>query len=144
MYLLIDVGGTKTLIAIADKRGKVLHSLKFPTITDQKLFTKNLIQQIRSNFALSDITAIGVAMPGIIKKNIHMNFIFSCAHINMVGRNFRKFLHNPLGADTHKLRRNSCADINLGHLTQLLHKFLCTLVNRLRAVKLGVAEVGVY
>lgn len=70
MYLLIDVGGTKTLIAIADKRGKVLHSLKFPTIRDQKLFTKNLIQQIRSNFALSDITAIGVAMPGIIKKNI--------------------------------------------------------------------------
>ena len=70
MYLLIDIGGTKTLLAIADKSGKVLHSFKFPTISDQKLFSKNLIQQIRSNFALSNIKAIGVAMPGIIKRNL--------------------------------------------------------------------------
>ena len=70
MYLLIDVGGTKTLIAIADDSGKVLHSFKFPTITDQKLFSKNLVQQIRSNFALSNIRAIGVAVPGIVKRNI--------------------------------------------------------------------------
>jgi predicted NBD/HSP70 family sugar kinase len=70
MYLLIDVGGTKTLIAIANQSGKVLHSLKFPTITDQKLFSKNLVQQIRSNFALSNVEAIGVAMPGIVKKNV--------------------------------------------------------------------------
>ena len=70
MYLLTDIGGTKTLLAIANQSGKVLHSFKFPTISDQKLFSKNLIQQIRSNFALSGITAIGVAMPGIVKRNL--------------------------------------------------------------------------
>jgi len=70
MYLLIDIGGSKTLIAIANQSGKILHSFKFPTIIDQDLFTKNLIQQIRSNFALSNIIAIGVAMPGIVKRNI--------------------------------------------------------------------------
>ncbi len=97
MYLLIDVGGTKTLIAIANKNGKVLHSLKFPTISEQKLFTKNLIQQIRSNFALSDIEAIGVAMPGIIKRNIAIEMG------NLPWKNFdlAKILKKEFGANTY-------------------------------------------
>ncbi len=69
MYLLIDVGGTKTLLAIANPKGKILHSIKFPTIHDQNIFAKNLVQQIRSNFALSSIEAIGVALPGVVKDN---------------------------------------------------------------------------
>ncbi len=69
MYLLIDVGGTKTLLAIANPKGKILHSIKFPTIHDQNIFAKNLVQQIRSNFALGSIEAIGVALPGVVKDN---------------------------------------------------------------------------
>lgn len=69
MYLLIDVGGTKTLLAIANPKGKILHSIKFPTIHDQNNFAKNLVQQIRSNFALGSIEAIGVALPGVVKDN---------------------------------------------------------------------------
>lgn len=69
MYLLIDVGGTKTLIAIANPKGKILHSIKFPTVHEQNNFAKNLIQQIRSNFALGSIEAMGVALPGVVKDN---------------------------------------------------------------------------
>lgn len=69
MYLLIDIGGTKTLLSIANASGEPLHSVKFPTLADQNLYAKTLLQQIRTNFALSNIEAIGVAVPGIIENN---------------------------------------------------------------------------
>ena len=94
MYLLIDIGGTKTLLSIANQAGELLHSVKFPTLADQNLFAKNLMQQIRTNFALSDIKAIGVAVPGIVENN----------KIKMLGnlpwKNFdiAKLLKDELGA----------------------------------------------
>ncbi|MBR5419304.1 ROK family protein [Candidatus Saccharibacteria bacterium] len=69
MYLCIDIGGTKTLIALVSRKGKILHSVKFPTSTDQKSFYDYLCQQIRVNFVLGEVLAFGVAMPGIVKDN---------------------------------------------------------------------------
>ena len=69
MYLCIDVGGTKTLIALFDNKGKLLHSIKFLTNANQVKFYQALIQQIKVNFVLSGIKAISVAMPGIVKNN---------------------------------------------------------------------------
>jgi predicted NBD/HSP70 family sugar kinase len=94
MYLLIDIGGTKTLLSIANSAGELLHSVKFPTLADQNLYAKTLLQQIRTNFALSDIKAIGVAAPGIVENN----------KIKMLGnlpwKNFdiAKLLKDELGA----------------------------------------------
>jgi predicted NBD/HSP70 family sugar kinase len=94
MYLLIDIGGTKTLLSIANNSGEILHSVKFPTIADQKSYAKTLLQQIRTNFALSDIEAIGVAVPGVVESN----------QIKMLGnlpwQNFdlAKLLKDELGA----------------------------------------------
>ena len=70
MYLCIDIGGTKTLVALVNHRGKILHSIKFETIKDQKLFYEHLLQQIRVNFCVSDVDVISVAMPGIVKDNV--------------------------------------------------------------------------
>ena len=69
MYLCIDIGGTKTLVALVSAQGKILHSIQFATIADQTKFYDALSQQIRVNFALSDVVALGVAMPGIVEKN---------------------------------------------------------------------------
>jgi predicted NBD/HSP70 family sugar kinase len=69
MYLCIDIGGTKTLIALVDKDGKILHSVRFATVADQNIFYASLLQQIRVNFVLSGIKAASIAMPGIIKRN---------------------------------------------------------------------------
>lgn len=69
MYLCIDIGGTKTIIALVNHRGKILHSIKFETIPDQKLFYEHLISQIRINFVASETVAFGVAMPGVVKDN---------------------------------------------------------------------------
>lgn len=69
MYLCIDVGGTKTLIALFDSRGQLLHTVKFLTNANQTKFYQALLQQIKVNFVLSDIKAVSVAMPGIVKHN---------------------------------------------------------------------------
>ena len=69
MYLCIDIGGTKTIIALVNHRGKLLHSIKFETIPDQKLFYERLVEQIRINFVASEVLAFSVAMPGIVKDN---------------------------------------------------------------------------
>ena len=69
MYLCIDVGDTKTLIALVDNRGKLLHSVKFLTNENQTKFYESLLQQIKVNFVLADIKTISVAMPGIVKHN---------------------------------------------------------------------------
>ncbi|MBP5656330.1 ROK family protein [Candidatus Saccharibacteria bacterium] len=69
MYLCIDVGGTKTLIVLFDRKGKLLHSVKFPTNVNQTKFYQSLLQQIKVNFVMSSIKAISVAMPGIVKNN---------------------------------------------------------------------------
>lgn len=69
MYLCIDVGGTKTLIALVDNKGKLLHSIKFLTNENQTKFYESLLQQIKVNFVLADVKAISVAMPGIVKHN---------------------------------------------------------------------------
>ncbi len=69
MYLCIDIGGTKTLVALLDQSGKILHSVRFATVADQNIFYNNLLQQIRVNFVFSNIKAISIAMPGVIKRN---------------------------------------------------------------------------
>jgi len=69
MYLCIDVGGTKTILALVNATGEILHYLQFPTIQDQKKYYNILLQQIRVNFCTSSFKAISIAMPGIIKHN---------------------------------------------------------------------------
>lgn len=70
MYLCIDIGGTKTLISLVNNRGKILHSVKFATSKDQNIFYDQLLDQIRVNFVMSDVKAIAVAMPGVVRDNV--------------------------------------------------------------------------
>jgi predicted NBD/HSP70 family sugar kinase len=69
MYICIDIGGTKTIIALLDHAGKLLHSVRFATIYNQTDFYENLLQQIKINFVMSGVKAISVAMPGPVKNN---------------------------------------------------------------------------
>ncbi len=69
MYLCIDIGGTKTLIALLNAQGKILHSIKFATLYSQSEFYANLLMQIRANFTTGNLKAISVAMPGIVHNN---------------------------------------------------------------------------
>ncbi|MBR3230685.1 ROK family protein [Candidatus Saccharibacteria bacterium] len=76
MYLAVDIGGTKTLIALFSKRGRVLRKLKFQTAQGSKTFLDELAQNL-ARFKRYKIKAIAVAVPGHVRfeqKNYSAKF----------------------------------------------------------------------
>lgn len=65
MFLAIDIGGTKTLIAAFDKRGKKAKSFKFPTSKNQDSFLADLLQNLK-DFQKFPVQKIIIALPGKI------------------------------------------------------------------------------
>ena len=68
MYLAIDIGGTKTLIALFSKRGRVIRRFKFKTARKFNRFLGDL-EVALAEFKKYKITAITVAIPGLVQKN---------------------------------------------------------------------------
>src|SRR3989344_845866 len=67
MYLAVDIGGTKTLLACFDDKGKLLDTVKFPTPTDYKDFLtdfKHYLQFLK----VVNYQAAGVAVPGKLDR----------------------------------------------------------------------------
>ncbi|MDO4747059.1 MAG: ROK family protein [Candidatus Saccharibacteria bacterium] len=73
MYLAIDIGGTKTLIALFSKRGRVLRRIKFKTAQGSKTFIANLVEALE-RFHRYKIKQIIVAIPGTVQKNYSVHF----------------------------------------------------------------------
>ena len=71
MYLTIDIGGTKTLLALFSPHGLCLKRLKFPTDPSPAAYTKSLHEHLRAflphDFCRRHIRAITVAIPGVVK-----------------------------------------------------------------------------
>lgn len=67
MYLGIDIGGTKTLVACLDNQGVIKESHKFPTPHVYTQFLKELAVNV-ANFSTSKFIACGVAAPGSIDR----------------------------------------------------------------------------
>ena len=73
MYLSIDIGGTKTLIALFSKRGRVLRRRKFKTAQGYKTFIRDL-EGYLNDFKKYKVKAIAVAIPGTVQKNYAVKF----------------------------------------------------------------------
>ncbi len=68
MYLAIDIGGTKTLIALFSRRGRVIKRVKFKTAQGYKKFTADLAHHLE-DFKKRKIKTVVVAIPGVVQKN---------------------------------------------------------------------------
>lgn len=73
MYLAIDIGATKTLIALFSRRGRVLRRVKFPTARGAKVFIDDLVRNLEP-FRKYKVRAVVVAIPGIVQKNYTVCF----------------------------------------------------------------------
>ena len=73
MYLAIDIGGTKTLIALFSKRGRVVRRRKFKTAQGSNTFIRELEYNLK-NFKNRKIKEVVVAIPGIVQKNYSVKF----------------------------------------------------------------------
>lgn len=73
MYLSVDIGGTKTLIALFSKHGRVVRKIKFKTADKFDVFVSDLISTL-NEFTKYRIAAITVAIPGVVQKNCSVSF----------------------------------------------------------------------
>lgn len=67
MYLAVDIGGTKTLLACFDDKGKLLDTVKFPTPRDYEDFLSDFKHYLRF-LKVVNYQAAGVAVPGKIDR----------------------------------------------------------------------------
>lgn len=68
LYIGVDVGGTKTLVALFGKSGEILQQLKFPTAKTYPKFIKDLGGALKQVTAGNKIEAICVALPGLLDR----------------------------------------------------------------------------
>ena len=73
MYLAVDIGGTKTLIALFSARGRKLKAVKFPTPLGRADFLTALVAHLR-DFSSRHIRQIVVAIPGVVQKDYSFQF----------------------------------------------------------------------
>jgi len=73
MYLSVDIGGTKTLIALFSKRGRVIRRRKFKTAQGYRTFISDLSRSL-GDFKKYKIQVIVVAIPGTVQKNYSIKF----------------------------------------------------------------------
>ena len=73
MYLGVDIGGTKTLVALFSKRGRVLRRRKFKTAQGYKTFIHDLTSCL-ADFKKYKVRSVVVAIPGVVQKNYSVKF----------------------------------------------------------------------
>lgn len=73
MYLAVDIGGTKTLVALFSRRGRVIRRIKFKTALTADDFLRDLVDMLKK-FIHYDIVAVVVAIPGRVQKNYSVSF----------------------------------------------------------------------
>lgn len=73
MYLAIDIGGTKTLIALFSRHGRVIRRIKFKTSRSQAIFLNDLKDNLK-HFRHHRVKSIVVAIPGLVQKNYSVHF----------------------------------------------------------------------
>jgi len=78
MYLAVDIGGTKTLLAAFDESGQAVKEIKFPTPEKYDDFLSELENQIKE-LDVEDFQAACVAVPGRIDRD--HGRIISCGNL---------------------------------------------------------------
>jgi predicted NBD/HSP70 family sugar kinase len=118
MYLGIDIGGTKTLVATLEGNGVIKESVKFPTPQDYASFINDLAKTV-SSLSVKEFAACGVAAPGRldVKKEVGLvfgNLPWKEVHLKS---DIQRMLHCPVVLEN---------DANLAGLSEamlLKHKY---------------------
>lgn len=76
MYLAIDVGGTKTLVATVTGQGVIKEEFRFPTPQDYQEFLRQLADSV-ANLSTTDFRACGIGIPGIVDRKRGWGIDFS-------------------------------------------------------------------
>ncbi len=111
MLVVVDTGGTKTLVASFNKNGVLGEQIKFPTPKDPTEYTILLRSVLTENYGKKKVKAIIIAAPGIIKNGVAL----WCPNLKWEKFNISKAIGGVLGDDTPILVEN---DANLAGLAE--------------------------
>src|SRR5665213_2061139 len=78
MYVGVDIGGTKTLVAVLNKHGVIKERFKFPTPPDYDEFLTQL-DQVLDGFKARDFTVGGLGMPVTVFDREHRRGLSFCS-----------------------------------------------------------------
>ncbi len=121
MYLGIDIGGTKTLVARLDSHGVIKESQKFPTPRRYPDLLKEIAVTI-ANLSTKEFVAAGVAAPGFVDRDRGTVHAFGnlAWHDVPIKRDLRKMLGCPVVVEN---------DANLAGLSEamLIKQYDCVL-----------------
>lgn len=92
MYAAVDIGGTKTLVAVFTEEGNIEEQIKFPTPENYEVFISKMAD-IVDKLSTKEFQAVSAAAPGVID---HKEGYF------IAGGNL-KWKHTPLQQDLEKL-----------------------------------------
>src|SRR5688572_14483180 len=67
MYLGIDIGGTKTLLACLTNEGIIKDKIRFETPKDYRLFINSLADEV-VKLSTKEFIACGVGVPGLLER----------------------------------------------------------------------------
>lgn len=115
MYLGIDIGGTKTLVALLDNNGVIVESQKFATPKLYPVFLQQLSATV-ANLSTKEFVACGVGVPGRVdrKKGVAEAFGNLPWRNIPIQRDVHRIVHCPVVVDN---------DANLAGLSEaMLHK----------------------
>jgi len=95
MLVVVDTGGTKTLVSSFNKTGKLGVQVKFPTPQDPNEYIKLLKSTLIDNYRDQAVDAIVIAVPGTLNKN---NITIWCPNLPKWAKfDIPKSLHGILG-----------------------------------------------
>lgn len=112
MIIAVDTGGTKTAIASFNNSGEITSCTKFPTPKSTQEYIKSVSTSIKNMSHNGDISAITIAIPGIIKNDIAA----WCKNLgwknfDVINRLRKYFPHTPIFIEN---------DANLGGLSEAI------------------------
>lgn len=112
MYLGIDIGGTKTLVAVLNNRGEIKERIKFPTNKGYAAWRHNLAEAV-DELSTKEFVACGVAVPGRVdrKRGIGLDMGNLTWHDVPIKSDLQKFLDCPVVVDN---------DANLAGLSEAM------------------------
>lgn len=110
MYAAIDIGGTKTLVAVFTEDGKLKEQQKFPTPPEYDSFISELAANV-AKLSTPDFKAAAVAVPGLIDRKKGLGIAFG----NLAWE------HVPIQADVERVVKAPAVienDANLAALSE--------------------------
>ncbi len=97
MYLGIDIGGTKTLVASFDDRGVMVDNQRFATPDSYPAFIRSLARNV-AKIPTKEFTACGVAIPGKVDRKHGVGVAFGNLPWRSVpiAEDIERMLHCPI------------------------------------------------